>query len=359
MGRRERMRAAVMPTFAAACLAFSTAGRVAEPTAAPLPAPVRTTPIVGILAAPSSGWNSVSVLDVDQFPLDTHPRYHSQSKTFFVGPKEGFLIYTIFPPTWSTKMPPPGMAPHFHYYHEWGYATQGDYVLGEPVNPYQKNGVLYHYHQGTWLSRPAYTLHGGSWENGGGIRAQNPYHLLIMEEGDGSIVSVGPRGDHIFPDFPDRKPDPYRPNWRDVKNFERPWLVDSENDLEWETDPDLPGAFVKWLSDDMTGGFRAQLVKIPPGWRPPAGKRKTYFSHANRLRFMVYGDMTVWAFKGPEDTGQPYAAHEHTFIYQPPRSLWGYGPGEVTKDGAVWLEVTYAKGLMYGGGPIESPVELK
>jgi hypothetical protein len=320
----------------------------------PVDPPAITTPIVGTITPATRGWVPIALVDVDKFPLDAHPRYHSKSRTFFVGPKEGFLVYTIFPPTWDTQMPPAGTPPHFHYYHEWGYTLKGDFVLPEPVNPGQKNGMLSHKHEGGWLSRPAYSLHGGSWETGG-IRAQFPYNLLIFEEGDGSLVTTGPHGDHIKPDFPGEKPDPYLPDWHAVKNFTRPWLVDSQNALEWEEDPSMPGRFIKWLSDDLADGFRAQLVKIPPGWKPPAGTPRTYFANANRLRFLISGDMTVWSYKDPQDAGRAFNARENTFIYQPPRSLWGYGEGAVTKEGAVWLEVTYAKGLKVGAGPIEEP----
>jgi len=65
--------------------------------------------------------------------------------------------------------------------------------------------------------------------------------------------------------------------------------------------------------------------------------------------------MVVWSFNDPQGAGQAFHAKENSFIYQPPRSLWGYGEGEVTKEGAVWLEVTYARGLKVGGGPIETP----
>jgi hypothetical protein len=324
--------------------------------AGPIDPPAITEPVIGTITPTASGWVPVVVVDVNKFPLDTHPRYHSKSQTFFTGPnKMGLLVYAVWSPSWDTKMPRAGMPPHFHYYHEWGYTLKGDSVLPEPVSPYQKNGMLYRKREGGWLSRPAFSLHGGSWETGG-MRAQFPYHLLIFEEGDGSLVTVGPNGDHIKPDFPGEKPDPYLPDWTAVKNFTRPWLVDSQRDLEWEEDPQVPGRFIKWLSDDMADGFRAQLVKIPPGWKPPAGAARTYFAKANRLRFMVSGDLTVWSFKSPQDPGQGFNARENTFIYQPPRSLWGYGQGEVTKEGAVWLEVTYARGLSVGSGPIEEPV---
>ena len=350
----------VVTATAGAVASLAASGQAVTPghagsAAEPIDPPAISTPIIGTATPVTSGWARVAVVDVNRFPLDTHPRYQSKSRTFFVGPnKEGFLVYTIFPPTWDTELPPAGTPPHYHTYHEWGYTLKGDFVLPEPVNPEQKNGMLSHKHEGGWLSRPAYSLHGGSWQTGG-IRAQFPYHLLIFEEGDGSLVTVGPHGDHIKPDFPGEKPDPYQPDWKAVKNFTRPWLVDSQNALEWEQDPSMPGRFVKWLSDDMADGFRAQLVKIPPGWRPPAGTRRTYFATANRLRFMISGDMTVWSYKDPRDAGQSFNAKENTFVYQPPRSLWGYGEGAVTKEGAVWLEVTYAKGLKVGGGPIEAP----
>ena len=313
-----------------------------------------TKAVVGVLTPATSGWAPLSVVDVDKFPWDTRPRYHAKSKTFFVGPEVGAFVYSVFPPTTDTKMPPPGMAPHYHYWHEWGYTLKGDSVLPEPVSPYQKNGMLYRKREGGWLSRPALSLHGGSWETGG-MRAQFPYHLLIFEEGDGSLVTVGPKGDHIKPDFPESKPDPYMPDWKQVKSFTRPWLVDSQSDLEWETDPNVPGRFIKWLSDDMADGFRSQLVKIPPGWVAPGGGKKTYNANANVLRYVVSGDMKVWAFTGPKDAGKAVQTQENTFIYQPPRSIWGYGAGPVSKEGAVWLEVTYAKGLSVGGGPIEEP----
>jgi hypothetical protein len=338
---------AALGTIGAASAVGATSTQTVDP-------PAISTPVVGTVTPAASGWARVVVVDVDKFPLDAHPRYHSKSRTFFVGPKEGFLVYAIFPPTWDTALPEAGTPPHFHYYHEWGYTLKGDFVLPEPVNPAQKNGMLSHKHEGGWLSRPAYSLHGGSWETGG-IRAQFPYHLLIFEEGDGSLVTVGPHGDHIKPDFPGEKPEPYRPDWQAVKNFTRPWLVDSQNALEWEEDPSMPGRFIKWLSDDMADGFRAQLVKIPPGWQPPAGTPRTYFASANRLRFLISGDMVVWSYQDPRDAGQAFHAKENSFIYQPPRSLWGYGRGEVTKEGAVWLEVTYARGLKVGGGPIETP----
>lgn len=172
------------------------------------------------------------------------------------------------------------------------------------------------------------------------------------------MIEVGP---HARFRGRDGKPpaDPALADWRSVKQFTRPWLVDSVRNLEWEADAQVAGRFVKWLSDDIADGFRAQLVKIPPGWTPPAEWSKTYFDHANRLRYMVWGEMKVWQFKDPGDPGKAVKVGEDYFIYQPPRSIWGYGPGAVSETGAIWLEVTYAKGLRHGGGPIEEAKRLK
>jgi hypothetical protein len=68
--------------------------------------------------------------------------------------------------------------------------------------------------------------------------------------------------------------------------------------------------------------------------------------------------MKVWQFKNPGDAGNAVEVKSGYLIYQPPRSIWGYGPGPVSEKGAIWLEVTYARGLTHGGGPIEKPKSL-
>lgn len=317
--------------------------------------PAISEPVVGVLQPDAARWSKLSVVDTRRFPwypASADPlRTGWRSKVFFKGPKVGRLMLIIYPPTFDSKMPPPGVPPHYHLWHEWGYTLKGDAVMTEPVSPLQKNGMLYHKKEGGWLSRPPYSLHAGTWVTGG-LRNQMPYHLLLMEEGDGSIIMVGPQGRHILPESPGVRPDPYDPDWRAVKEWRRPWLVDSIADLEWEDDPDVPGRFVKWLSEE--DGFRARLIKIPAGWVAPPAPNRTYYEQANVLRYVVYGDMTVWAFDDPADPGRAWRVGEDGFIYQPPRSLWGYGPGKVSALGAIWLEVTYAKGLTVGGGRIEA-----
>ena len=77
-------------------------------------------PIVGQLAAEDDRWSPLEIVNVESFPWDSQPRFRVRTKTIFKGPTEGALIYCIFPPTWTTKMPPPGMPPHYHHFHEWG-----------------------------------------------------------------------------------------------------------------------------------------------------------------------------------------------------------------------------------------------
>ena len=340
--------------------AFGSSSTFGESGANPV---FKTEPIVATAIPTQNGWAQLQIVDLESFPWDEQPRYHARSKTIFNGgPNKGYLVWVIFNPTWNTEMPKGGgLGAHYHPYWEWGFTLKGDSALTEPVSPDQKNGMFYRKKEGGWLTRPPNGLHGGGWATGG-KRAQNPYHLLIFEEGDGSVITVGPKADHFFPDWPDRKPDPYMPdNWLSVESWARPWLLDSVTDLEWEEDSRIAGRFVKWLDDDKANGFRSQLVKIPPGWTPPDGMKGSYFENANVMRYLVYGDLKVWLFDSADDDS-PEAVNikQDSFIYQPARSIWGYGAGSVSELGAIWLEVTYARGVSHSrGGPIEEPKMVK
>jgi len=301
-------------------------------------------------------WPALQIVNVNELPYDEAPRFGAKSKTFFRSDK-GTFIHAKWSPTWGTEMRSGGMGSHYHLWNEWAYILKGDLVIQEPVSPYQRNGAMYRYVQGTWLDRPPYTLHGGGWATGG-LRSQNPNTLILFEEGDGSVVTVGPNGKHYKPDFPE-EPDPYEPDWQAVEQFGRPWIVDSGSALEWEQDPVVAGRLLKWLSDDEKEGFRARLVKIPPGWSAPEGSQKSYFDQADRMRYVLYGDMLVWQFDDPAAAGTPVRVSEDFYIHQSPRSIWGYGAGPVTEEGAVWLEVTYARGLEHGGGPIEDAIAVQ
>ena len=154
----------------------------------------------GAVGADDGAWPALQIVDVSAMDWDERPRFKSKSKTFFRS-GAGSFVYARFSPTWDTKPFAGGpLGSHYHLWHEFAYILEGDLVVTEPVSPHQQNGALFRYVQGTWLDRPAYTLHGGGWATGG-LRAQNPCTLIIFEEGDGSVVTVGPDGDHYKPDF--------------------------------------------------------------------------------------------------------------------------------------------------------------
>lgn len=306
--------------------------------------------------APES-FAQIDVVNVREHAWDEQPRFAAKSKTFFRTPNDGGLIYVEFAPAWNIEPARDPLGVHYHYFHEWAYLLSGDFVIHEPVSPHQHHGAAYRFVEGTWLDRPAYSLHGGDWETGG-WRPQNASRMIIMEEGDGSVVTLGPEGDHFKPDFPRSKPEPYDPDWNEVEHFPRAWIVHSASDLEWERDREVEGRYIKWLSDDGRG-FRARLIKIPPGWSPPKDAGKHYYAHAHRLLYVLYGDLQIWSFKDATDAGSAVRATQDFFVHQPATALWGYGKGPATDNGAVWLEVIYSRGLEIGGGPIQAPVTLR
>lgn len=362
-------------TFKGLALAALLGGSsIAAAVDAPEP-PTRTKPIIGTITPNPNSWGEIGFVYVRTYPFDgtpgsalKKPPLGPTSKTIFQSPEAGpdselpvgQLIHLEYMPTFNSKMPEPGKVSHYHEFWEWGYTLKGDSIMPEPVHPLQKNGMYYRKKEGGWLTRPPYSLHGGSWVTGA-MRNQLPYNLIIFEEGDGHVINVGEK---------EGEPGSYRArdggtpppgtvgDWRKVERFARPWLLDSTRDVDWEDDPEVPGRFIKWLDDNKADGFRAQLVKIPPKWTPPAQWKKTYFEQANRMRYMVWGEMKVWQFRNPSDAGKAFKVSEDYFIYQPPRAIWGYGDGPVTDRGAIWLEVTYAKGLKHGGGPIEEVKRL-
>ncbi|MFT7285953.1 MAG: hypothetical protein ACI87W_000056, partial [Halieaceae bacterium] len=303
-------------------------------------------------------WQALTVVDVDAFPDDEQPRFYSQSKSIFRGPGGASLIWARFGAFFDDDAPSDPLGRHYHHFHEWALILDGDYVIHEPVSPRQKAGALYQYVQGTWLDRPAYTLHGGNWAHGG-RRAQMPCTLLIFEEGDGSVVTIGPNGDHFKPDFPASKPVPYKPDWQAVESFNHPWIVDTVGQLEWERDDEEPGLLVKWLSDDPAQGFRARLIKAPPGWASKSSKTALWYESANRFLYLTWGDLRIQGYDEAGQAAELVTAHKDWFVHQPPRAPMSHGSGPATEGGAIWLEISYAKGITLGGGAIERPAPLR
>lgn len=312
-------------------------------------------------AQDAGGAPTLRIIDVNATPWDT-PRDGAgtrlKTKTLFKTSGHGRLVYYFFPPTWDDKLHPAGSPensarPHYHEYHEWGYVLGGDYILHEPVSAFQRNPAVFRYVEGTWLSRQAFSLHSGDWATGG-VRSQNPASMIILEEGEisSSLLPGGKLQSRSSKTRQVTVTTPTESEWAS-KGFTHPWIVHSGEQMEWEIDPKGNGRLLKWLSDDPVQGFRAQLVKVPPGWTPSTDEKKTYFDNAHRIRYMLYGDLRVVPFNERSVPGQPLSLNKDVIVHQPARSIWAYADGVVTEGGAVWLEVTYANGLALSKGPIE------
>ena len=77
------------------------------------------------------------------------------------------------------------------------------------------------------------------------------------------------------------------------------------------------------------------------------------------MRYLIYGDLLVWQFDDPVAEGASVRVSGDSYVYQSPRSIWGYGTGPVSEQGAVWLEVAYGRGLKVGGGPIQESIVIR
>ena len=317
---------------------FSTAPRAESATAGPQ-------------AAGDGQWVPLRVVDVSK--VEFGKPFGGVAKVLYREEKDGKvlgqLLYLDWPPVGVPQPLPEGqdLGMHYHPYHEWGYILGGDYITYEYVDPRQKHGELVQHRTGDWLDRPAHSLHDGG--RPGGMGRQAHCYLLLFEEGDGPKDDVA-----IDPKSPRHKPD-----WKNVKQWTHHYHVQTLEQMEWEPDPELPGASVKYLSEDHVMGFRARLHHIPPKWAYPQASEKSYYKQAHRFAYIIWGDMSVWSYEGPNSPGTKVVAGKDFLIDQAPMSIWGFGTGPITEKGCMWLEVVYAKGTRVGGGPIEAPSLLK
>jgi hypothetical protein len=299
-------------------------------------------------AAGNRPWVPLRIVDVSK--VAPGEPFGGVAKVLYREEKDGKvlsqLLYIDWPPV-GVPQPHPELGMHYHTFHEWGYFLGGDYITYEYIDPRQKHGELVQHRTGGWLSRPAYSLH----DDGGqeGMERQGHSYILFFEEGD------GPKDDVAI----DPKSPRYKPDWKNVKQWTHPYRVQTLEQMEWEPDPELPGASVKYLSEDHVMGFRARLHHIPPKWAYPQAPEKSYYKQAHRFAYIIWGDMSVWSYESPNSLGTKVVAGKDFLIDQAPMSIWGFGTGPITEKGCMWLEVVYAKGTRVGGGPIETPVLLK
>ena len=293
-------------------------------------------------------WQSLNVVDVktlewdDRFRMGKHRR--SKGKLLYSNADGATLIYLDIVPGWDAYL----KDWHYHDFHEWGYVLEGNFIHYEFVSPVQKLGSMVRMRTGTWMDRPAYSIHG----NRSDVMARqkipsSSVHLAFASGGE--TISLDPESRR------------YNDSWKQVKHWTNAHFQHSAipEEMEWEADKELPGVSVKWLSDDWQGGFRSVLRYAPPGWSHPQAPQRSYFKKAQRFYYILFGDLKVGTAAGPNDASQTILVKKDHFIDRPPLSIWAWQEGPLTENGVMWLEVTYAEGTWVGHGPIEPPSRLK
>ena len=295
-----------------------------------------------------SNWIPLQVIDVNKLPWDSRYRMGhegtSSGKLLFSEKGGGTLLYIKFNPGGSAD----GIEAHYHTFHEWGYILKGDFPVYEHVSPNQKKGTLVKMRPGTFMDRPAYSIHGNrasTMEDQ--IVTPGSTQLLFYEPG--KTVSLNPENRS------------YSDEWKDVEeffsaNFQHSATTDI---MEWEEDNELPGVYVKWLSDHLDKGYMAKLRYAPSGWSHPKKGLKKYNKQGYRFIYILSGDMKIQSFNGLGENPSVTIASEDFFISQAPFSIWSWGESELTQQGVTWLEIQYGKGTVIGQGPIQSPVVIK
>jgi|APSaa5957512493_1039668.scaffolds.fasta_scaffold02174_4 hypothetical protein len=287
-------------------------------------------------------WVPLGIVDVNSLPWDERFRMGSKQTTkgklLYTNKSGAILFYTHFSPGWDAV----NKDRHYHNFAEWGYVLDGDFLLYEFVSPNQKKGTLVEMRQGTWMYRPAFSIHGNRSDAMERQRVTPGSTQLLFAEGGKNYV--------LDPDSP-----MYTDDWKTVKQFYQPHYQQTATPevMEWEEDAELPGVLVKWLYDGMAGGFRAKLRYAPPGWHHSGGPERSYYDSAQRFMYVLYGDIKILNASGPDDPGKIVVATQDFFINQPPKSIWAWGEGPLTDSGVMWLDVTYAEGTKSGGGLIE------
>ena len=291
-----------------------------------------------VVAAAQAPYTSIKVMDTDAMPwppADTPLGWNV--KTLFHNEQTGDHLIII-----RVGIGAPGGLNHYHDFHEWAYWLTGDFVNNEYTSPTQRVGVFQQFREGVFLDRPAYSLHGGE---EGRLDSQVGGTCLIMEEG-GRTISVIPGQEG------------YSDEWRDVKQWSVPRIIDTLADIPWEPEGEHEGVLIKRLVDDPKRGFRARLWRLPPDWRAtqaPNFARAHFYRKAHQFNYVLAGDLQVDAFDKPGGRAQPIALGENFYLERPPMAVCGLANTKVTERGCVWLEVTYGKGTSLPTDPIEDP----
>jgi hypothetical protein len=200
------------------------------------------------------------------------------------------------------------------------------------------------YKEGFFLDRPPYSVHG--FEENRRLESQMGALLLIMREGKHSVSAI--------PGHP-----VYSEEYKTVKEWGRPRIINTIDKMPWKDDPQVAGASIKCLADDRGKGFRVLLRSLPKGWQPKSNVtfgRASYYRQAHQFLFVLSGDLSLRGFASPGVPAEKIELEKYTFLDRPPKAIIGLASGLATREGCVWLEATYAKGVSLSEESIEDLV---
>jgi hypothetical protein len=294
----------------------------------------------------------IRVVDSESMPISS-PRSGSGwgTKTLFQAPNDSGALRILYVPPGAE-----GALVHYHEFHEWAYNIQGDFTNNESTTPDQVSGPLQRFREGNFLSRPPYSLHGGERGRQKWMASQIGAVILIMEEAnvrDGTFTV-----DPAVRDKPETAGNMrFDPNYRNVLHWSTPRIIDTLEKMPWQPVEGSPGLHVKHLLDDPSHGFRAVMWFLEAGAARPDRFRPHYYEQAHQFNFVIAGDLGVQAMSRPGSPAESYRLTRHFLLEQAPMSIFGLKEGAPSQGGAVWLEVTYAKGTTWSKepAPIENP----
>ncbi|HXN21745.1 MAG TPA: hypothetical protein VOA41_03265 [Candidatus Dormibacteraeota bacterium] len=300
------------------------------------------------LSSSKAPWKPVRVLDTDRMPWVKAPttdpeKYAAARKVLFENPEtKGALVLTFRAAGWG------GAPVHYHTFHEWGYMLSGDSTNNESTHPKQHYGPLMRFREGYYLDRPPYSLHGGERGRQDFMRSQSGASWFFMEEQDvwSGTYSVEPQVSY------------YNPDYKKVKQWTVPRIIDTIGGMPFEPDPDVPGLHFKYLTFDQTTGFRVMLYRLEPEWnssRSPQFARAYYYKQGYQFTFVLAGDLNIQTYQAPGQKAEKITLGRYSYVERAPMSIFGLADGVVTQIGCYWLEATYGKGATHSSTPIEDP----
>lgn len=288
------------------------------------------------------------VVDSESMPIDR--REGSTTgwgiRTLFENPAGGSLRILYVPPGVE------GAKVHYHEFHEWAYNIAGDFTNNESTTPDQVSGPLQRFRAGDFLSRPPYSLHGGERGRQKFMASQIGAEIMIMEEGHVGAGSWCVDPDCRGEDYDSSTSMKFNPDYKEIQYWSTPRIIDTWEDMPWQPMKDYPGLNVKYLVDDVSHGFRARMWFLEAGAETPDFLRPHYFDRGHQFNFLINGDLKIQAYADMDSPAQSYDLRQHYLVDRAPLSIAGLAEKGATTGGAVWLEVTYAKGTTWTDEPL-------